>query len=176
MFMCVQPQPDMAGQDLILLLAELCVDLFGRAPHGRTMFLAVSCPSSLRVIQTQAHNVGASANEDGQQTLVRPLDLEWMLQRGSQLGQKLRQAAAHRLRNEQRCPDDRDIEEKAQNQVALFGCLFQAIHLRENKIAVPSADRVPLMRLLRVIYNAYFTLPFLLFCRFFVLVGADFCC
>ena len=176
MFVGVQPQPDMAGQDLILLLAELRVDLFGRAPHGRTMFLAVSCPSSLRIIQTQTHNVGASANEDGQQTLVRPLDLEWMLQRGGQLGQQLRQAAAHRLCNEQRCPDDRKVEEKAQNQVALFGCLFQAIHLRENKIAVPSAVHDPPMRLLWVIYNAYFTLPFLLFCRFFVLVGADFCC
>ena len=99
-----------------------------------------------------------------------------MLQRGGQLRQQLRQAAAHRLRNEQRCPDDRDVEEKAKDQVALLGCLFQAIHLRENKIAVSSAVHDPPMRLLWVIYNAYFTLPFLLFCRFFVLVGADFCC
>ena len=35
----------------------------------------------------------------------------------------------------------------------MLGCLFQAIHLRENKIAVPSADRVSPMGLLWVIYS-----------------------
>ena len=115
MFMCVQPQPDMAGQDLILFLTELRIDLPGRAPHGRAMFLAIPRPAAFRVIDAQTHNVGASANEDGQQALVRPLDLEWMLQRGGQIREQIRQTAAKGLCNEQRRPDDRDIEEKAQN-------------------------------------------------------------
>ena len=115
MFVGIQPQPDMAGQDLILLLAKLRVDLLGGAPHGGAVFLAVPRPAALGVIDAQAHNVNAGTNQDGQQALVRPLDLERVLQRGGQVGEQIRQTAAKGLCNEQRRPDDRDIEEKAQN-------------------------------------------------------------
>ena len=113
--MGIQSQPHMAGQDRILFLAELRIDLPGRAPHGGAVFLAVPRPAAFRVIEAQAHDVGASANEDGQQALVRPLNLERVLQRGGQVGEQIRQTAAKGLCNEQRRPDDRDIEEKAQN-------------------------------------------------------------
>ena len=113
--MGIQSQPHMAGQDLILFLAELRIDLPGRAPHGGAVFLAVPRPAALCVIDAQPHNVNAGTNQDGQQTLVRPLDLEWMLQRGGQIREQIRQTAAKGLCNEQRRPDDRDMEEKAQN-------------------------------------------------------------
>ena len=115
MLMGIQSQPHMTGQDLILLLTKLRVDLPGGTPHGGAVFLAIPRPAALGVIDAQTHNVGASANEDGQQALVRPLDLEWMLQRGGQVGEQIRQTAAKGLCSEQRRPDDRDIEEKAQN-------------------------------------------------------------
>ena len=115
MFVGIQPQPHMAGQDLILFLTELRIDLPGRAPHGRAMFLAIPRPAAFRVIDAQAHNVNAGTNQDGQQALVRPLNLERVLQRGGQVGEQIRQTAAKGLCNEQRRPDDRDIEEKAQN-------------------------------------------------------------
>ena len=115
MLMGIQSQPHMAGQDLILLLAKLCVDLPGGAPHGGAVFLAIPRPAALGVIDAQAHNVNAGTNQDGQQALVRPLDLERVLQRGGQVGEQIRQTAAKGLGNEQRRPDDRDIEEKAQN-------------------------------------------------------------
>ena len=108
------------------------------------MFLAVPRPAALGVIDAQTHNVGASANEDGQQALVRPLDLEWMLQCGGQVGEQIRQTAAHRLRNEQRCPDDWDVEEEAKNKVVLLGCWFQAVHLR-----IQSKSRRAIMNALR---------------------------
>lgn len=52
-----------------------------------------------------------------------------MLQCGSQVGEQIRQAAAQGLSNEQRRPDDRDVEKKTENKVVLLGCLFQAVHL-----------------------------------------------
>ena len=86
MLMGVQPQPDMAGQNLILFLTELRVDLLERAPHGRVVFLAISGPTALCVIKAQAHDVAPRAGKNGQQTLVCPLNLEWVLQCGSQVG------------------------------------------------------------------------------------------
>lgn len=130
MLVGVQPQPDMTGQDLILLLAELRVDLFGGAPHGRAVFLTIPRSAALRVVEAQAYDVGSRADENGQQALVRPLNQEWMLQCSSQVGEQIRQATAKRLSNEQRCPDDRNVEKKAENKVVLLGCLFQAVHLR----------------------------------------------
>lgn len=63
-----------------------------------------------------------------------------MLQRGGQVGEQIRQAAAEGLSDEQRRPDDRDVEEKAKNKVVLQGCLFQAVHLRENKKSGPGNE------------------------------------
>ena len=60
-----------------------------------------------------------------------------MLQCGGQVGEQIRQAAAKGLSNEQRRPDDRNIEKKAKDEVVLQGCLFQAVHLRENKKSGP---------------------------------------
>ena len=140
MFVGIQPQPHMTGQDLILLLTKLCVDLPGRAPHGRAMFLAIPRPAAFRVIDAQAHNVNAGTNQDGQQALVRPLDLEWMLQRGSQVGEQIRQTAAKGLCNEQRRPDHRKIKEQPVQYPACSVSTIQAHHLlRKLKRAVPTA-------------------------------------
>ena len=141
MLVGVQPEPNVASQDLILLLAELRIDLLGGAPHGRAVFLTIPRPATLRVIEAQTHDVGSRADENGQQALVRPLDLEWMLQCGGQVGEQIRQAAAKRLSNEQRRPDDRDVEEKVKNKVVLI-CLLQAVHLRENKKSGPGSGMI----------------------------------
>ena len=138
--MGIQPQPHMAGQDLILFLAELRIDLPGRAPHGRAMFLAIPRPAAFRVIDAQAHNVNAGTNQDGQQALVRPLDLEWVLQCGGQGGEQIRQTAAKGLRNEQRRPDHREIKEQPIQYPACPVSTIQAHHLlRKLKRAVPTA-------------------------------------
>lgn len=63
-----------------------------------------------------------------------------MLQCGGQVGEQIRQAVAKRLGNEQRRPDDWDVEEKAKNKVVLLGCLFQAVHLRENEKSGPGNE------------------------------------
>lgn len=53
-----------------------------------------------------------------------------MLQCGGQVGEQIWQTTAKGLGDEQRRPDDRNVEEKAKNKVVLLGCLFQAVHLR----------------------------------------------
>ena len=65
MFVGIQPQPHMTGQDLILFLTELHIDLLGGAPHGRAVFLAIPCPAALCVIDAQSHDVSACTDEDG---------------------------------------------------------------------------------------------------------------
>lgn len=98
-----------------MLLAKLRVDLPGEPHMAEPVFLAVPHPAALGCLDAQPHNLNAGTYQDGQQALVRPLDLERVLQRGGQVGEQIRQTAAKGLCNEQRRPDDRDIEEKAQN-------------------------------------------------------------
>ena len=83
MLVGIQPQPHMAGEDLVLLLPELRVELPGRAPCGGAVFLSVTCSALSGSIETQPHEICAGADENGQQTLVCPLDLEGLFQRGS---------------------------------------------------------------------------------------------
>ena len=63
-----------------------------------------------------------------------------MLQCGGQVGEHIWQTIAKGLGDEQRRPDDRDVEEKAKDEVVLLGCLFQAVHLRENKKSGPGNE------------------------------------
>ena len=143
--MGIQSQPHMTGQDLILLLTKLRVDLPGGAPHGGAVFLAVPRPAALCVIDAQPHNVNAGTNQDGQQTLVRPLDLEWMLQRGGQIREQIRQTAAKGLCNEQRRPDHREIKEQPVQYPVCPVSTIQAHHLlRKFKRAAPTAIFLPL--------------------------------
>ena len=157
--MGIQSQPHMTGQDLILLLTKLRIDLPGRAPHGRAMFLAIPRPAAFRVIDAQAHNVNAGTNQDGQQALVRPLDLEWMLQRGGQVGEQIRQTAAKGLCNEQRRPDDRDVKEKAKNIVVLI-CLLQAVHLHTQSKTRRAFENAP-RALLNIMCYQWFSVQFI---------------
>ena len=83
MLVGIQPQPHMAGEDLVLLLPELRVELPGRAPCGGAVFLSVPCSALSGSIETQPHEICAGADENGQQALVCPLDLERPFQRGS---------------------------------------------------------------------------------------------
>lgn len=87
MLVGIQPQPHMAGEDLVLLLTELRVELPGRAPCGGAVFLSVPCSALSGSIETQPHEIRAGADENGQQTLVCPLDVERVLQGGSQVGE-----------------------------------------------------------------------------------------
>lgn len=73
-----------------------------------------------------------------------------MLQCGSQVGEQIRQAAAKGLSNEQRRPDDRDVEKKTKNKVVLLGYLFQAVHLR-----IQSKARRAFMIALRALLIGY---------------------
>ena len=64
-----------------------------------------------------------------------------MLQCSGQVGEQLWQATAKGLSNEQRCPDDWNVEEKAKNKVVLI-CLIQAVHLRRNRKNGPGSGMI----------------------------------
>ena len=72
MFLAVQPQPHMAGQDLAFLLGKLSVDFSRRAPGGGAMLLAV--PSALPggTVQQEPEHIGPGANKNGRGALLRP--------------------------------------------------------------------------------------------------------
>jgi hypothetical protein len=111
--MGVQSQPDVLGKELVLLLAELRVDLLGRGPGGGAVFFAVPCPGLLVRIEAQPHDVCSGTGQNGHGAVFRPLDLERVFHRRRQVGDDVREAAAQGLGDEQRRPDNRDIEEQA---------------------------------------------------------------
>ena len=120
MFMCVQPQPDMAGQDLILLLAELCVDLLGGRPGSGAMLLTVPCPALLGLIQADAHDVEPGASQDGCEAVLCPANLEGVFQSFRQVGQNIRQASAQGLGKKQGRPGNGDIEKQPGKEAVGF--------------------------------------------------------
>ena len=131
MLMGVQPQPDMTGKDLVPLLTEPNVELSGGTPGSGTVLLPFPCPAMVFRIEAKPHEVGSRANEDGEQTSVRPADLKRVLQCGSEVFQQFRQAAAQRLRQEQRRPHNREIEKQAKDHIARPICFFQPYHLQK---------------------------------------------
>ena len=58
-FVGVQAQADMAGQDLVLLLGEHGVDLPGRGPGGGAVLRPLTPPALLRVPQGEGHDIDA---------------------------------------------------------------------------------------------------------------------
>ena len=97
MLVSVQPQADMAGENLILFLAELRVDLFGRGPGGGTVLRSLPPPALLRAHQGEGHDIHAGAGQDGEEALVRPPHLQGILERGGQAGDQGRQSASRAL-------------------------------------------------------------------------------
>ena len=84
----------MAGEDLIPLLTELGVELSGGSPGSGTVLLPFPCPALVFRVEAKPHEVGSRASEDGAQASIRPSDLKWVLQCGSEVVQQFRQAAA----------------------------------------------------------------------------------
>ena len=72
----------------------------------------------VEIVETDAHDVGPGADQDGQQTAVCPLDLKGMLNGRRQIIDDLRQTAAQGLRDEQRRPNNGDVEEKIKGEAA----------------------------------------------------------
>ena len=114
----VQPQADIFRQQFVLLLSEHGVDLPGRGPGSGAVFLAVPCPALVGLVEGDPHDVGPGADQDGQQTAVCPLDLKGMLNGRRQIIDDLRQTAAQGLRDEQRRPNNGDVEEKIKGEAA----------------------------------------------------------
>ena len=131
MLVGVQAQADVASKDLVLLLGKHGVDLFGGCPGGGAMFLSVPCPALPRLVEADTHDIEPGAGQNRRQAVLRPVDLEGVLQGLGQPGEDLRQtagqalAAAQGLGEEQRRPDNGDIEEQPDEQVAGLGWLFQ---------------------------------------------------
>ena len=131
MLVGVQPQAHMPGEDLVLLLGEHGIDLLGGGPGGGAMLLAVPCPALPRLVEADAHDIDPGAGQNGRQAVLRPVDLEGVLQGLGQPGEDLRQtagqalAAAQGLGEEQSRPDNGEIEEQPDEQVAGLGWLFQ---------------------------------------------------
>ena len=97
MLVGVQPQADVFGQQLVLLLREHGIDLPGRGPGGGAVFLAVTGPALLLGVEADAHDVGPGAGQDGHETVIRPLDAEGVFHGRRQVGDDVRQAAAQGL-------------------------------------------------------------------------------
>ena len=114
----VQPQADVSGQQLVLLLAELGVDLLGCGPGRRAVFRAVPPAALLRAVQGQGHDIGAGADQDGQQALVCPAHHPGISKGIGQLGDDFRQPPSQGLSQKQRAPDHGDIQEQADQQAA----------------------------------------------------------
>ena len=127
----VQPQADVAGEELVLLLGEHGVDLPGRGPGGRAVFRALPHPALLRAQQREGHDVGAGTGQNGEETLVRPPHLQGILECRGQVGDQGRQSASralagfHRLGDEQRRPYHGDVKEQADKKPVCLGWLFQ---------------------------------------------------
>ena len=108
----IQPQTDILCQGLILLLTEHSVDLFGRRPLCRAVFLAVTGAALCGAIQADAYDVRAGAGEDAHQAVFRPADLQRSLQGRGQVRQQLRQAVPEGLGNQESGPDHGDVEKQ----------------------------------------------------------------
>ena len=93
----IQPQADIAGQDLVLLLGEHGVDLPGRGPGGGAVLRPLTPAAVLRAPQGEGRDIDAGATQDGEETLVRPPHLQGILERGGQAGDQGRQSASRAL-------------------------------------------------------------------------------
>ena len=82
------------------------------------MLLAVPRPALLVCVETDAHDVGPGADQDGHEAAVRPLDAEGVFHRRRQIGDDLWQTTAQGWGNEQRRPDHENIEEQVNGQLA----------------------------------------------------------
>ena len=90
-------------------------------PRLRSHVLLRPAASLVRGVDGQTHDVGPGADEDGQQAVLGPTDLERVLQSGGQVGQQLREAPAQGLGDDQRRPDHGDVQEQAEEEIPCFG-------------------------------------------------------
>ena len=95
------------------------------------MFLSVPCPALPRLVEADTHDIEPGAGQNRRQAVLRPVDLEGVLQGLGQPGEDLRQTAgqaladAQGLGEEQSRPDNGEIEEQPDEQIAGLGWLFQ---------------------------------------------------
>ena len=141
MLVGIQPQTDVFGQQLVLLLSEHGVDLPGRGPSGGAVFLALPGPALLVGVEADPHDVGSGAEQDGHQTMLRPVDEKGVFHGRRQVGDDLRQAAAQGLGDEQRRPDYGNIEEQVNGEFTCPGWLIQIV-LTSKKYGGPEKLRL----------------------------------
>ena len=89
------------------------------------MFLSVPCPALPRLVEADTHDIEPGAGQNRRQAVLRPVDLEGVLQGLGQPGEDLRQTVGQGLGEEQSRPDNGEIEEQPDEQVAGLGWLFQ---------------------------------------------------
>ena len=78
MNMRIQSQPHIAGQQFVLFLGEHRVDLSGRRPSRRAMFLALPGVALIGGEHTQAHDIGRREQQDAHGRAFRPVDTQGM--------------------------------------------------------------------------------------------------
>ena len=131
MLVSIQPQADVPGKELILLLGELRVHLTGRGPGGGAVLLPVTGPALVGGAVQQGQDISGGAEQDRQSAVLRPVDAERILQRRRQLLHDVRQSAAQGLSDEQSGPDNGNVKKQADGEAACFG-LFQFDHLQKR--------------------------------------------
>ena len=115
----------MLCQELILLLTEHGVDLFGGCPLGRAVFLAVTGAALGGAVEADPHDIEAGAGEDAHQAVFRPADLQRGLQGCGQVRQQLRQAVPEGLGDQERGPDHGDVEKQIREDPSRSARLIQ---------------------------------------------------
>ena len=121
----IQPQTDILCQGLILLLTEHSVDLFGRRPLCRAVFLAVTGAALGSVVEADPHDIEAGAGENAHQAVSRPADLQRGLQGCGQVRQQFRQAVPEGLGDQERGPDHGNVEKQIREDPSRSARLIQ---------------------------------------------------
>ncbi len=115
------------AQSIVLFLGEHGVDLLGRGPGCGAVLLAVPATALVGGNVGKSHDISSRAGQNGEQAVLCPSDLEGVFHCRRQIGNDVREAAAQGLGNEQRRPDNRNIEEQVNGEFACLVGLLQII-------------------------------------------------
>ena len=88
--MSIQPQADVPGEELVLLLRKLHVHLTGRGPGSGAVLLPVTGPSLVGGAVQQGQDIRGGAEENRQGAVLRPMNIEGIFQRRRQLAHNVR--------------------------------------------------------------------------------------
>ena len=131
----VQPQPNVTGEDFVLLLGKLAVYLPGRAPGGGAVFLAIPGAPAAGKVHRQPQHINAGADKNRRSALLRPMNFGGCLHGRRQPRNHVHKTSAPAGGNQQRCPENQWVEKEAEEQVPCLGGFTNGITSKWEKPA-----------------------------------------